>query len=343
MAYGCAEEPGSGWDLWASVEEMKHRGVAWLPFEEDAIADLAQIFRNLPDIEELFEDSTEGSIGCEAPSAGGPARFILNKSKISENMRWLWAYDEDTLARFDEFVSKANLLSVLGNVDGRADDLMLYSASFIIVKGSKLEDSETLQHLDMGHRRIPRGSSFTCLTSLTELPGSVGGLQFWPWNCHVAEHQSEWYYCDATRNAAPQVHKYRPGKLVAFDGRLRHRTEPFEYDRSLVGADSEALATCDAYEAGGHIRVLASFAFASSDARLARYNHKMLRKQCHDLALIRQSPKLEVDDDSELDTSDDESEPKTVPPLAAALESAAAERAANLFAEDTAQAALVRQ
>merc|ERR1719453_530788 len=104
---------------------------------------------------------------------------------------------------------------------------MLYAASFIIVKGTKLEDEETLRHADMGHRRIPRGSSFTCLASLGELPRSVGGLQFWPW-------ESPLYSGPATpqsMSAPAKVHKYSPGRFVAFDGRLKHRTEPFEYQR----------------------------------------------------------------------------------------------------------------
>merc|ERR1719343_1314225 len=115
------------------------------------MADLAQIFRNMPDMDELFEDSADGTFyGCEVPSARGPARFILNKSDISQNMRWLWAHDEETLAFFDELATKANLLSILGDVDGRVGDLMLYAASFIIVKGTGLDDKETLRHADMG-------------------------------------------------------------------------------------------------------------------------------------------------------------------------------------------------
>merc|ERR1719424_653280 len=111
-------------------------------------------------MDELFEDSKDGEFfGCEVPSPRGPARFILNKSAISENMRWVWAHDEETLALFDELASKARLVETLGTVDGRSNDLMLYAASFIIVKGTRLEDRETLRHADMGHRRIPRGSS----------------------------------------------------------------------------------------------------------------------------------------------------------------------------------------
>jgi len=273
------------------------------------MAELAEIFRNMPDMDELFEDTADGTFyGCEVPTPNGGARFICNKSAISENMRWLWAHDEETLALFDDLARKANLLSVLGDVDGRAEDLMLYSASFIIVKGTHLGDKETLRHADMGHKRIPRGSAFTCLTSLTELPRSVGGLQFWPWESPLYSEP----VTPESMNAPAQVHKYTPGKFVAFDGRLKHRTEPFEYQRSLGGASSEASsACCDAYEANGCLRVLVSLAFGSSHERLARYNHKMLRKQtCHEEALIRQSPKREVDIDSELDTSASDSEHK---------------------------------
>lgn len=265
------------------------------------MADLAQIFRNMPDMEELFEDSADGTFyGCEVPSPRGPACFVLNKSAVSESMRWLWAYDEETLALFDELALRANLAPVLGAVDGRVDDLMLYAASFIVVRGTKLEDREVSRHADMGHRRIPRGSSFTCLATLTQLPGSVGGLEFWPWESPVYSRPAT----PLSMSAPARVHKYSPGRFIAFDGHLKHRTEPFEYAR-------EALACCDAYEAGGHLRVLVSLQFASSDARYARYNHKMLRKQtCHEEALIRQSPKIEVDIDSELDTSDSDSECK---------------------------------
>lgn len=303
MGYGCAEEPGQCWDAKSCVDEMQSRGVAWVPFEEDDMADLGQIWRNMPDMEELFEESADGTFyGCEVPSHRGPARFILNSSAISQNMRWLWVYDEETLALFDELALKTNLLSVLGGVDDRVGDLMLYSASFIVVKGPRLGDAETLRHADMEHRRIPRGSSFTCLAPVAALPRSVGGLQFWPWESPL--------YSDpkASQSAPPRVHKYSPGRFVAFDGRLKHRTEPFEYGRP-AGADPRASACCDEYEANGQLRVLVSLAFGSKDARLARYNHKMLRKQtCHEEALIRQSPKREVDIDSELDTSDSDSE-----------------------------------
>lgn len=266
------------------------------------MADLSQIFRNMPDMQEIFDDTADGTFyGCQAPTARGDACFIVNKSAISGNMRWFWAYDEETLARFEELAVKANLLSILGEVDGRVGDLMLYAASFIVVRGPKLDDKETLRHADMGHRRIPPGSTFTCLTSLSELPESVGGLQFWPWESPLYSEPPT----SASPSASPLVHKYRPGKFVVFDGRVKHRTEPFEYTRS------GDLACCDAYESDGQLRVLVSLAFGSSDRRLARYNHKMLRKQtCHEEALIRQSPNFEVDIDSELDTSASDSESK---------------------------------
>jgi hypothetical protein len=282
---------------------MQNRGVAWLPVEEGVLAEVAQIFRNMPDMDELFEDSKDGEVfGCEIEGPRGPARFICNRSAISENMRWLWAHDEETLSLFDDIASKANLLSYLGDAAGSVDDLMLYAASFIVVKGGELQDQETLRHADMGHRRVPQGSSFTLLASLTELPGSVGGLEFWP-------SESPLYAEPVSMSAPAHVHKYRPGKFIAFDGRLKHRTEPFKYERT-----SSESPVCDAYEASGHIRVLVSLAFGSSDASLARYHHKMLRKQtCHEEALIRQSPKREVDIDSELDTSASDSETKKRP------------------------------
>ncbi|CAK0872083.1 unnamed protein product [Prorocentrum cordatum] len=159
----------------------------------------------------------------------------------------------------------------------------------------------------MGHRRIPRGSSFTCLASLGELPPSVGGLEFWPWESALYREAS----APQDAQVPPCVHRYRPSSFVAFDGRLKHRTQPFEYARAPAGAGPGAEACCDAFEAGGHLRVLVSLAFGSSDAGLARYNHKMLRKQtCHEEALIRQSPQREVDIDSELDTSASDPEPQ---------------------------------
>jgi len=293
------------------VDELRQRGVGWLPYEEDAMADLVHTFHNFPDIAELFDDTADGSfMGAEVPAPRGTtARFIVNRSAISENMRWLWAHDEETLALFDDLARKSNLLSVLGDVDGRGGNMMLYAASFIIVKGASLGDKETLRHADMGHRRIPRGSSFTCLASLIELPGSVGGLEFWPFENPLYNEA----VTPQSMQAPAHVHKYRPGKFVAFDGRLKHRTQPFEYKPEPGAAGSAASACCNAYEASGNLRVLVSLAFGSSDANLARYNHKMLRKQtCVDEVLIRQSPKREVDIDSELDTSEDESEHKEV-------------------------------
>mmetsp|Transcript_68809 Transcript_68809/g.222361 ORF Transcript_68809/g.222361 Transcript_68809/m.222361 type:complete len:307 (-) Transcript_68809:7-927(-) len=305
MVYGTAEIPGECWEAGACVQELQSRGIGWLPYQEDAMADVLQTWRNMPDIDELFEDTAEGDfVGCEVPTPCGTARFIVNKSAISHSMRWFWAHDEETLSLFDELAAKAKLLDALGKVDDRDEDLMLYAASFIIVKGTTLKDEETLRHADMGHRRIPRGSSFTCLASLGELPRSVGGLQFWPWESPVYSEPAT----AQTLQAPAHVHKYQPGKFVVFDGRLKHRTEPFEYARE-PGAQS-AMAS-DSYEASGHHRVLVSLAFGSSDSRLARYNHKMLRKQtCHEEALIRQSPKREVDIDSELETSASDSERK---------------------------------
>ena len=81
---------------------------------------------------------------------------------------------------------------------------MLYAASFIVVKGTELKDTETLRHADMGHRRVPKGRSFTCLASLNELDSSVGGLEFWP-------AESPLYAEQRVRNAPAHVHKYRPG------------------------------------------------------------------------------------------------------------------------------------
>jgi len=303
MTYGCAENPDADWNSAACVDEMRKRGIAWLPYKAEAMAELAEIFRNMPDMEELFEDTADGTFyGCEVPSPRGGARFILNKSAISENMRWLWAHDEETLALFDEFAAAANLVPVLNAVDGSRQDLMLYAGSFIIVKGTQLADAETTRHADLGHRRIPRCSSFTCLTTLTDLPGSVGGLQFWPWENPVYTRPPT----AETLKAPGDVLKYSPGKFIAFDGHLKHRTEPFQYDRALSGTAAD-VEKCNTFEADGHIRVLVSLAFGPSDKRCARYVHKMLRKQtCHEEALIRQSPFKEVDIESDLDTSDDD-------------------------------------
>jgi len=277
------------------VDQLQRRGLASVPCgDAGGVQQLAALFDVLP-VRQMFEGSPESQYTVEGPQ--GEATFAVASSAVSDRMRWLWACDEQTLALFDGVARQS--VETLAAVDGRP--MMLYSACFVVVRGEFLKHDETSRHVDWGHAKLPEGSAFTCLGPLTAFPSSVGGLHYWPWD--DAKAYGKVTSLNMNMPFVQHIHKYEPGYFAALDGRLFHRTEPFEYRR-----DAAELELCDAFEAAGHVRVLISLSIASSEERLARYARKILHCMTPDAALVRQSHSIYVHSDSECGTSESDSE-----------------------------------
>eukprot|EP00933_Yihiella_yeosuensis_P056269 TRINITY_DN5535_c1_g2_i1.p1 TRINITY_DN5535_c1_g2~~TRINITY_DN5535_c1_g2_i1.p1 ORF type:complete len:634 (-),score=87.69 TRINITY_DN5535_c1_g2_i1:86-1987(-) len=215
-------------------------------------------------------------------------------------MRWLWATDAATLELF-EAAAKACIPALQ---EAAGSQLLLYSACFVVVRGGNLSNEEASRHVDWGHRRFSEGETFTCLSPLQAFPSSVGGLHFWPWDSRNAYGRIT--SMNMNTPFLTYVHKYADGCFAAVDGKLFHRTEPFTYQRA-EGTEAERAA-CSSYEKSGCLRVLISLSIASTEARLARYVHKLLKGMTPKAAIIRDSPSVFLDSESECETSDSDSD-----------------------------------
>mmetsp|Transcript_24408 Transcript_24408/g.66633 ORF Transcript_24408/g.66633 Transcript_24408/m.66633 type:complete len:587 (-) Transcript_24408:85-1845(-) len=258
--------------------ELRRSGFACLPCSGPALGRLADLFAELP-VEQMFADAAGTVHTVDSPQ--GPAAFVVAPTAVTNRMRWLWACDEAAMAAFDA-LGKSCLATLEDVADG---PLLLCSACFVVVRGPQIAVAEVKQHADWAHKRIPSGASFTCLAPLTPLPSSVGGLRVWPWDGQERE-------C-----------RYEFGSCIAIDGKLFHRTEPFKYQPKESEGD-----VCNAYEASGHLRVLVSLSIASFSERLAGYSRKVMRHMTPKAALVRDSPDIFLDSESDFMTSDTDSD-----------------------------------
>jgi len=261
------------------VCELREQGIGEIPFDPLRLAPLAEAFSKLP-IEQMFVSESGNEYAVETPQ--GTATFVVAHTAVTDRMRWFWACDEATLELFDAAASEC--LATLKAAVTEGSSLMLFSACFVVVRGTHLSLDQVKSHIDWGHPRIQVGEAFTCMTPLDPFPSSVGGLHVWPWN------------------GEERVHRYQFGSYATIDGKLMHRTEPFDYVR---GGPEEA-AVCEAYENGGHLRVLVSLSIASDSERLAPYTHKVMRSMTPAATLVRDNPTVFLDSESEQWTSADE-------------------------------------
>ena len=124
---------------------------------------------------------------------------------LDKNMFWYYAANQKTLDQFGTCLRRSNLKRSLDIVDGRPE---LIAACFIVVtKGI----SPCGYHIDYGEEEIPEGVSATLLTPLYEFAPQFGHME----------------YLNGTTQAE---YRYRLGRAILFDGKLEHRSQPFEYD-----------------------------------------------------------------------------------------------------------------
>eukprot|EP00927_Polykrikos_kofoidii_P028896 TRINITY_DN25094_c0_g1_i1.p1 TRINITY_DN25094_c0_g1~~TRINITY_DN25094_c0_g1_i1.p1 ORF type:complete len:591 (-),score=62.19 TRINITY_DN25094_c0_g1_i1:19-1791(-) len=262
----------------SAVDALQLSGFAELPCDVKALTRLSEVFAALP-LDRMF-DAPAGEVFNVMVSDGRFASLVVAPTAVTSRMRWFWASDEATLRLFDPAAS--HCWSTLENV--AKHPVMLYAACFVVVRGPCLDPADVRDHEDWGHPKIPVGSSFTSLAPLAPFPASVGGLHIWPWDSNDREY------------------RYRFGHHGVIDGKLFHQTEPFRYRRGCNHV--QEVEACNAYEGGGHVRVLVSLSIASTEDRLALYNQKVLRAMVPRPAYIRNNPGMFIDSGTEYATSD---------------------------------------
>eukprot|EP00747_Dinoflagellata_sp_TGD_P208456 gnl/TRDRNA2_/TRDRNA2_81947_c0_seq1.p1 gnl/TRDRNA2_/TRDRNA2_81947_c0~~gnl/TRDRNA2_/TRDRNA2_81947_c0_seq1.p1 ORF type:complete len:293 (-),score=31.24 gnl/TRDRNA2_/TRDRNA2_81947_c0_seq1:303-1181(-) len=174
----------------------------------------------------------------------GTYSFTTWGSAVSAAMRWIWANNEETLQLFEplfQALIKAGMQP--GPAAAPGTPLQLWSACFIVVRTTKLEN--TVWHVDLGAEAVPPGFGFSVLTPLYDLPPDACGIEVMPW--------PEPYDPESVNEEEGYTHQYRTGQLVAIDGKLFHRTAPFDLEqedpsfvRVLVNLDVHPAAPVSA-------------------------------------------------------------------------------------------------
>lgn len=187
----------------------------------------------------------KGGRGSAWASAALP-RFARPASALNgafpPSMAWYWASDNDALELF--LPAAAAIVAQLGR------GFELVAASFVVADGGCPFDGSKF-HLDFGPPSIPRGETTTALLPLhpAVFPEGEGNLEYRAW--------------DAPADAASAIHRYRAGEAAVFDGKLPHRTQPFDSSAFAQGGVASSAEGEDGLSA---LRVLVSLSFA---ARLA--------------------------------------------------------------------------
>lgn len=204
---------------------MRH-GIASMPVSAELLKPLQDVFWKLE------EDRISGFKGLFAERLGcyesnevfaSPYYFgvsYADNSAVANDMTWIWAKDANTLELFRPLYDAAVKHGLtVGGKEAKAP-LKFWNASYIVHRGGFAKRGSTTFHEDFGEK-VPPGVAFTLLTPLFELPADAGGLEFYPWHKAYTPEGSE-----AAEKAA--CLKYSVGEMVVFDGRLAHRTEPYD-------------------------------------------------------------------------------------------------------------------
>eukprot|EP00929_Paragymnodinium_shiwhaense_P083476 TRINITY_DN44507_c0_g1_i1.p1 TRINITY_DN44507_c0_g1~~TRINITY_DN44507_c0_g1_i1.p1 ORF type:complete len:333 (+),score=41.44 TRINITY_DN44507_c0_g1_i1:74-1000(+) len=200
-------------------------GLASFPMSPELLKPLQDVFHRLE------SDRVSGLKGLLALGMGcyeidelraDPYHFGVSYAddvSVAADMSWVWAKDEKTLALFRPLYDATIEAGLLPCKDAQAP-LQLWNASYIVQRGGKAKRGTTNFHEDYGSG-VPPGLSFTLLTPLFELPADAGGLEYYPWKTPYTPDGSE-------KQPTATCLKYRLGDMVVFDGRLSHRTEPYD-------------------------------------------------------------------------------------------------------------------
>eukprot|EP00928_Gymnodinium_smaydae_P098211 TRINITY_DN9085_c0_g1_i4.p1 TRINITY_DN9085_c0_g1~~TRINITY_DN9085_c0_g1_i4.p1 ORF type:complete len:297 (+),score=64.56 TRINITY_DN9085_c0_g1_i4:887-1777(+) len=196
--------------------------------------------------EKLRRGGSGGALGALLPSclAGpdemreGPYSFSVTEASTTSSMTWLWPKDETTFDLFRPIFEAALARGLLPG-PAAAGPLQLWTATIIVRRSARLEESATEFHEDYWHRDVPPGFAYSLLTPLLDFPAGAGGLECFPW--------TRPYDPESVAEKHNRI-EYRLGKIVAVDGKCLHRTEPYDlgYDsdgvRAIVSLDVHAAA-----------------------------------------------------------------------------------------------------
>ncbi|CAE7208807.1 unnamed protein product [Symbiodinium sp. CCMP2592] len=194
-------------------------------------------------IEHLREGAVKTLAG-EGP-AEGFQRAKPSGGGFPPKMEWHWASDGSAREIFGPAVDV--LLKYLPN-------FQLLAAKFIVATGEcSAEDAKF--HQDFEPPTVPLLATATALAPVWPLafPEKEGNLEFFTWDDMIkSKQQGSPDEVMKLRN----VHRYTPGEVAIFDGKLFHRTQPFSehaFASSSLHGESEVLSKR---------RILASFYFA---------------------------------------------------------------------------------
>ena len=158
-------------------------------------------------------------------------------------MRWVAVGDKGTLNRWHSALGQ----SIQGQLEATlGEKVVLCQACFVVVHGGVREGDAKL-HADWAMEAIPRREVFTALTPLNDFPEDVGGLivdiNSMPKREGMHKGTTTW-----SRKREEILHRYQRGEAVVFDGKLMHRTQPFDNPRFERVLASFSFCTAASHE-----------------------------------------------------------------------------------------------
>ncbi|CAE7348763.1 unnamed protein product, partial [Symbiodinium pilosum] len=198
--------------------DLSYNGFAVAQLPDKVIEDL-----RAGAVKHLAEQDVSQDFQRAKPSGGG----------FPPRMEWHWASDGGAQDLFQPAAEQ--LLKYLPN-------FQLMAAKFIVATGEcSAEDARF--HQDFEPPTVPLLATATALVPLWPLafPEKEGNLEFFTWDDMVQAKQST----PEDMLKSRRVHRYAPGEVAVFDGKLYHRTQPFSeyaFASSSLHGESDVLS-----------------------------------------------------------------------------------------------------
>jgi len=207
---------------------LSSTGICHLELPQQSLSAAQELYSifEAANFESLFALSHSESVEVvRNESSGDTFKFVLTHSQSTQSLRWLCVADSATLDVFVKLFAPEVQQSLSRVAGGQVE---VNSACFIMVRDG-VSDEECRPHYDFFSPEISRGSAFTLMTPMSaDHPECVGGLEYWPWDGSETAHKnSDLSYRWDVRNLNVAVRPYRFGHATIIDGRILHRTQPY--------------------------------------------------------------------------------------------------------------------
>ena len=218
--------------------ELREHGICHIHYDTSCLDKLREICTTCKVIQKAAKTKPGGVVVAEDYETGEEAAW--RRGTVNGNTSgifYLNADNEFALSLFQPLFDETGAAEAMraAGVDSpegiSPDNIDVHSAQLIIIEDRSVRISKW--HQD--YACVEPHQMYSAITALFTIPEGAGGLEFKPWKPGSLE------------DGEPRCVKYDDGKLVIFDGRLTHRTEPYEHSEG-----TRVVAVMDCYAGQDH-------------------------------------------------------------------------------------------